>query len=363
MARLTDYHSSDYGTCDGKTYARQGFDVAGYWTEKGREPRPAVSEGGGLEIECGTNNDFNPSTYEDYEGTDDFVNNYLEPRIREIFDEGFFKYQSDSSIDYEHPVEIISQVFTRGWYNNGGREKLMRLFDEIFVDLNIHQNSSCGNHINISRAMFINDRSAWLFDEAINNNFDYYCYKFGRSDFEGQHIDTSYFERRCVDERQGGHYTAVNWTHWNEGASSRLEVRIVGRASDGEEYCSYIDTVFDLVDECNRRAKAEKASVKKAYMSQEIYEYERDGRCLQRSVEYRPGYTGSWFVEEDTNCKKTTKDGISRQILQYNSDGVVINKKTEYYNIKKASGQSVLRQTISYTDAGKMMTKRTEYYV
>ena len=291
MAYLMDYHDTCEG-CSGKTYARQGFDVGGYWTENGREQRPPISEGIGGEIECGTNEDNG------YCGTSDFVDNYLEPEIRKVFDEGFFKYQRDASIDFDYPVEIISQVFKRGWYNNGGREKLIYLFNNIFTKLGIEQNDSCGNHINISKALFINDRSAWLFDEEITNNYEKYLYIFGRTDYEGQRVDNTYYEQRKQDGREDGHYTAVNWAHWDEGSASRLELRIVGKAQSGEQYCGYIDTIFALIDKCNAQAKAEKKSAKKKYRWQTILYYDADGNISRRRTVYTNGYIGTYYEEE-----------------------------------------------------------------
>lgn len=330
MAILTSYHESDASGCEGKTYARRGFDVAGYWTENGREARPEESEGIGIEIECGTDDecDYYDSYYDD---TDDFVNNYLEPEIRKEFDKGFFKYQTDSSIDFENSVEIISQVFTRGWYNNGGREKLKYLFDSIFYKLGISQNYSCGNHINISRALFYNDRAAWLFDEEITNNFSEYCYLFGRSSYEGERIDTTFFEKRYNYERQTGHYTAINWAHWHEGAASRLEARIVGRATSGEEYVGYIDLIFNLIDKCNKLAMQEKKNIKKSFISQEILTFDSDGKCIVKEIEYRPEYAGTWVMEKTTS-KRTTKQNIYRETTIYNEDGIKTSKRIDYYN-------------------------------
>lgn len=291
MAQLQYYHDANSG-CDGRTYARQGFDVAGYWTENGMEQRPAISKGLGCEIECGTN----AGAYED---DNDFVNNYLEPEIRKVFDEGFFKYQRDASIEYEYPVEIISQVFTAGWYNNGGREKLAQLFDGIFAKLNMGQNNSCGNHINISRAMFYNDRSAWLLDEEITNHFNKYCVLFGRKDYESERIDTEYFHKREYAERREGHYTAINWAHWEEGASARLELRIVGKATSGEQYCSYIDLILKLIDECNAKAKAETERERTPYKYRETTFY-LNGKKSRKITEYVTAYTGGHCVIEKT---------------------------------------------------------------
>ena len=284
MATLQFYHDSNSG-CNGSTYARRGFDVGGYWTENGMTRRPAISKGIGCEIECGTNT----GTYDD---ACDFVNNYLEPEIRKVFDEGFFKYQMDASIDYEYPVEIISQVFTQGWYNNGGREKLAQLFDGIFSKLSMGQNDSCGNHINISRAMFYNDRSAWLLDEEITNNFNKYCVLFGRKNYECEDIDTEYFRKRGYSERHEGHYTAINWAHWNEDASARLELRIVGKASSGEQYCGYIDLILKLIDECNAKAKAETEAEKNKYKYRETIYYS-NGKKERKVTEYMTDYTGA----------------------------------------------------------------------
>ena len=356
MAQLTGYHDYKYGTCDGTTYARKGFDIAGYWTENGREERPRVSKGIGVEIETGTD-------IGNYEGESDFVNNYLEPRIREIFDEGFFKYQHDGSIEYDYPVEIISQVFTRGWYDNGGRDKLKALFDEIFNDLNMGQNSSCGNHINISKALFINDRSAWLFDEEITNNYYFYCVKFGRMEYEGDdYVDTTYFRRRCCETRDEGHETAINWAHWTEGAAARLEALIVGMASNGAQYCEYIDAILDLIDQCNRKAMAEKKGFKKEFISQETLTYNDDGVCTTRFVEYRPEYAGTWLAEEETDCKRTAKDGKKRETINYYCNGDISSKITEYYH-DNANKRGILKRTFTYAQNGKLASKRTDYYI
>ena len=343
MAILTYYHDAEYGTCDGKTYARQGFDVPGYWTIDGRQPRPQVSEGIGVEIECGTNVDYNWETGTNYDNPSDFVNNYLEPKIRKVFDEGFFKYQSDGSIEYEYPVEIISQVFTRAWYKNEGREKLKLLFDKIFYELHISQNRSCGNHINISKALFYNDRAAWLFDEEITDNYYTYCVQFGRADYEGEYNDTTYYARRESAVRESGHETAINWAHWNEGAAARLEARIIGMATSGEEYCSYIDAIFNLIDECNAKAKAENQSLKREFIANETIYYDQDGNATGREVEYRPGYTGEWFRENES-CKKTTKQNIRKQTIIYNEYGVRVSKRTDYY--KTPNG--IMTKTINY---------------
>lgn len=354
MATLTRYHTADCGTCGGKTYAREGFDVPGYWTKNGRVDRPSISEGIGIEIETGTNEG-------DYNGASDFVNNYLEPEIRNTFDEGFFKYQDDISIRFRYRVEIISQVFTRGWYNNGGRDKLKYLFDVIFRDLEMGQNSSCGNHINISKALFYNDRSAWLFDEEITNNYYIYCRKFGREPDADGYWDNEYFSKRTGMYREEGHDTAINWKHWDEGSASRLEARIVGKASSGEEYCGYIDAILELIDTCNKKAKAEGERGKRAYIASTHTSYDCEGIAKKQVIQYNPTYTGTWTTKEIIDPKKTNKDGVKLEVIEYNSNGGISLRSREFHYVG-ANKTKKYKEVCHYNDEGRLIKKETDYY-
>ena len=184
--------------------------------------------------------------------SDDMWVKIFNAMVAPVFPRGLFKAQSDGSLGGRSSAEFITQPITKEGIRNMYRA-FQAMFDGFFPAFNASSGHvSCGMHINISSALFGDDKAHQ--DEAIrklyyfiNKNFILACHLFRRNP---QHTNycgrMDYTEARTMDLSGHGsdHYVCINLGHYDAG---RIELRIVGGQPSFQAFRNTMETCFHLV--------------------------------------------------------------------------------------------------------------------
>ena len=255
------YHSGI--SSNNSYYSRAGFDGGlSYFTsdrkisllDNGQRIDGKELKGYGLEIEaqCWSINDSNVLT------------TILKQFVYKLFPYGLFKIERDSSIvsNCESSCESVSQVMTKEFIRNHYADfrAMFILFNQL--DISYSRTGNCGMHINISNALFGNNKKTQLENVKklyylINKHYAIFCELYQRICInycgkmeENITVDkaknmTRYFQN---DRSFNPHRYCINFTHFEDG---RIELRLPSGQDNGEDFVDTMELTFHLVKAVN----------------------------------------------------------------------------------------------------------------
>lgn len=172
----------------------------------------------------------------------------LEKVVFPTFPAGLFKQQRDGSLCGNSSSEVITQPMTKAFIRNHYNDfKAMWLF---LKDINTAPNNSCGMHTNISMVCF--GKTETEQKKAIMRLHNYFCdnYTTACALLKRDTAHTTYCGRMNRDylDPCGSHYYMMNYSHMNEGASGRVEIRLVGPQKSFGAFRNTMEVIFHLVE-------------------------------------------------------------------------------------------------------------------
>ena len=184
--------------------------------------------------------------------SDDMWVKIFNAMIAPAFPRGLFKAQSDGSLGGRSSAEFITQPITKEGIRNMYRS-FQAMFDNFFPQFAASSGHvSCGMHINISSALFGDDKARQ--DEAIrklyyfiNKNFNLACVLFRRNPQHTTYCGRmDYTEARTMElsGHSSDHYVCFNLGHYDAG---RIELRIVGGQPSFQAFRNTVETCFHIV--------------------------------------------------------------------------------------------------------------------
>jgi hypothetical protein len=232
---IQGYHQRE--TC-AIPYAQQGFN-GGFkvFTSDRTAPADGTKKAYGLEIELSSR--INDSTV---------LAEVLDKIVFPLFPAGLFKQQHDGSLSGNSSTEAITQPMTKAFIRNHYND--FKAMFRYLKALETAPNDSCGMHTNISMVCFGTTREKqeaaimrlhnWLCD-----NYSLACALFKRSPSHTMYCNNM---RRGVLDRCGSHGLMMNYSHMDENASGRVEIRLVGPQKTFPAFRNTLECVFWLVE-------------------------------------------------------------------------------------------------------------------
>lgn len=261
IASVQSYHSHE-NSRGASNYAQCGFTEKGYYTSdrivklvNGERADGKPMKGYGLEVETVSTITRQTVLAEVYDKI-----------IFPIFPKYLWKMQNDCSLGGRSNAECITQVMTMECIRNN-YSAFKAMYNDYFPAFGIKANdSSCGMHVNISRACFGSDEETQ--EHAMKNllyfvnaHFDLACALTMRDRAHTRYcmpstrLDKAFIRDNDLEtlaRYSCGHGCACNLAHVNEDGTARFELRVVGGQPTYGAFRNTMETIFWLVKVCKK---------------------------------------------------------------------------------------------------------------
>ena len=281
---LTQRNSYHHGHYEGN-YAFNGFDCGRYAMVSDRkvqldenfnrvDGKPNKFFGLEIETECSMITDA------------DVLTNVMKFILQKNFPEGFFKYESDSSLHGSSSVECITLPATKEGIRNM-YPAFKAMYDAMpLFGVSCAASGNCGMHVNISNAVFGTTKKTQ--DEAIrklytfiNRHFSLACALVSRPEDR-----TCYCQQMSVTNStnmplagfMSSHGVCFNLGHYSEG---RIELRLVGGQRNFECFRNTMEVVFHLCAAMKRVSWDSLDDIAAVFSGCNQAVYERLTRCYR----------------------------------------------------------------------------------